>query len=60
MTRRGASLLDTFSGAHSLSVLRIKNTFGNLPLFISKIGRILAHDFVGNYLGAPVLTINRV
>ncbi len=30
----------------SLSVLRIKNIFGNLPLFISKVGLILAHNFV--------------
>jgi len=28
----------------SLSVLRIKNIFGNFPLFISKVGWILVHN----------------
>ena len=37
---------DVSEGVLSLSVLRIKNIFGNLPLFISKVGLILAHNFV--------------
>ena len=52
-TPLAACLQHTHDGIHdisevvlSLSVLRIKNIFGNLPLFISKVGRILAYDFV--------------
>ena len=37
---------DVSEGVLSLSVLRIKNIFGNLPLFISKVGRMLVCNFV--------------
>lgn len=39
----------TFSvseGVFSFSVLRIKSIFGNLPLFVSKAGRVLVHGLV--------------
>ena len=35
---------DVSKGVFSLSVLWVKNIFGNLPLFISKVGRILVQD----------------
>lgn len=37
---------DVSKGVFSLSVLWVKNIFGNLPLFISKVGRILVYNFV--------------
>ena len=37
---------DVSKGVFSLSVLWVKNIFGNLPLFISKVGWISVHNFV--------------